>query len=394
MTRLSYYMHDGPRTFRFEISGNLAGTDVARIDQAWRTAQSTIAGKTLIIDVTYVSACDEKGRILLADWFRAGAYFVANSVLSQTLVESITGRPYTPAGPAEGPTFDAHFTAASFRTMVAALVVATTLLFPTKASAADLKPETLTGWNQYLQQASVRMVERSKGTFLWSDESPERLSRVRSGEVVVSPMLQAPQSVPAGLIHHWIGAAFMSGARIEDVIAVVRDYDRYPQVYKPSVIESKTLSRRPGEDHFALVMVNQAMFMKRALNSEYQSRFVEVDSRKWYSFAQTTHVQELAGPNARPVPDGEGSGYIWRMCTMSRYQERDGGVYMETEAVALSRPIPIALHWLVDPVVRRVSRSSLALTLEQTRDATGSIVKSAAALSASRRPLPRRKAVE
>jgi hypothetical protein len=103
---------------------------------------------------------------------------------------------------------------------------------------------------------------------------------------------------------------------------------------------------------------------------------------KWYSVAHTTRVQELS--ETKRFPDGEGSGYIWRLATISRYQERDGGVYVETEAMALSRPIPMTLHWVVDPIVRRVSRASLETSLEQTREATESVVKAEAGLTAAR----------
>ena len=150
----------------------------------------------------------------------------------------------------------------------------------------------------------------------------------------------------SGLIHHWIGAAFIPSARIDHVIAVIRDYDHYAEFYKPAVIDAKTLSRNAAEAHFSMVMVDKAMFMKRTLDSEYQSRFTQVDSRKWYSIAQTTRVQE----------------------------ERDGGVYVEIEAIALSCSIPAMLQWVVEPIVRRVSRSSLTTTLEQTR-AAGRIVR-------------------
>ncbi|MGA3185718.1 MAG: hypothetical protein ABSF22_01285 [Bryobacteraceae bacterium] len=376
MSEFIFYMHDGPATFRFELAGNLAGKDVAKLDQAWRTASSTLDGKTLVVDVTFLTAVDEPGRWLLERWSLAGAHFVANSASSRSLVESVTGQPYEPADAIAGPTFDPHFTAGSWRTVLAALVIGVTLLFPAKALAADLKPQTLDAWNHYLDQANARMLERSKGTFLWAGESPERLHRVHAGEVIVEPMINAPKGVPGGLIHHWIGAAFIPSARIDDVITVIRDYDRYTQFYKPSVIESKTLNKQTREDRFTVVMLDKAMFQKRALDSEYRSRFVEVDRSRWYSVAETTHVQELASD--RPVPEGEASGYIWRLCTMTRYEERDGGVYVETEALALSRTIPMTLHWMVDPIVRRVSRSSLTLSLEQTRDATGTIVKSAA----------------
>jgi hypothetical protein len=251
--------------------------------------------------------------------------------------------------------------------------------------AAELKQETVNAWEQYVHAASARMEERAATDhFLWIDESPLRFSRVHAGEVVVSPLSREPQAVPSGLIHHWIGATFIPGARIEDVVAIVRNYDRYTEYYRPSVIDAKTLSRKAEEDRFSVVVVDKAMFMKRALASDYQSRFVQVEGRRWYSVAQTTRVQELADQNR--IPEGEGSGYIWRVCTISRYQERDGGVYIETEAMALSRPIPVTLHWLVDPIVRRVSRASLTISLEQTRDAAGSAVKQASALRGAIRP--------
>jgi hypothetical protein len=47
----------------------------------------------------------------------------------------------------------------------------------------------------------------------------------------------------------------------------------------------------------------------------------------------------------------------------------DGGVYIELEAIALSRDIPFSLRWLIDPIFRRISRSSLVISLQQTEDA-------------------------
>jgi hypothetical protein len=263
------------------------------------------------------------------------------------------------------------------------------LLVAKTAHGADLKQQTLDSWEQYLRAANAHVQERAaSGHFLWADESAERLAQLRAGEILVAPIgAHVPQAVPNGLIHHWIGAAFIPGARIEDVVSLVRNYDHYSEYYKPSVLDAKTLSRKGDEDHFTMVVADKSMFMKRALDSEYQSHFVEVDSKKWYSVAETVHVHEVADfaqPGERIIPDGEGSGYIWRLCTISRYEERDGGVYIETEALALSRPIPMTLHWVVDPIVRRISRATLTSSLEQTRDATGAAVKTAA-LTASRR---------
>jgi hypothetical protein len=47
----------------------------------------------------------------------------------------------------------------------------------------------------------------------------------------------------------------------------------------------------------------------------------------------------------------------------------DGGVYVELEAVALSRAVPGGLRWVVDPIVRRTSRASIHVSLEKTGEA-------------------------
>ena len=42
---------------------------------------------------------------------------------------------------------------------------------------------------------------------------------------------------------------------------------------------------------------------------------------------------------------------------------------MEVEAIALSRDIPIALRWVANPIVRRVSRNSMLVSLQQMKEA-------------------------
>ncbi len=52
----------------------------------------------------------------------------------------------------------------------------------------------------------------------------------------------------------------------------------------------------------------------------------------------------------------EGSGLIWRLSSIKRLEERDGGVYAELEAIALRRDIPVAFRLIAMLIVRRVSR--------------------------------------
>jgi hypothetical protein len=62
---------------------------------------------------------------------------------------------------------------------------------------------------------------------------------------------------------------------------------------------------------------------------------------------------------------------------LSRFEERDGGFYVDDEVIALSRDLPAANRWLAEPIVRRVSRDSLVAALRQTGEATHSAGRSA-----------------
>jgi len=94
------------------------------------------------------------------------------------------------------------------------------------------------------------------------------------------------------------------------------------------------------------------------------------DEHRWYAYSNTTSIREIekfGTPEEHKLPEDEGTGLIWRLSSITRLEERDGGVYAELEAYALSRDIPAAFRLIVNPIVRRVSRDSLAVSLHQTQ---------------------------
>jgi len=265
---------------------------------------------------------------------------------------------------------------------IEAAAVLTLLVSSAAVHAAQLKQETLQAWNQYIAKAESQMAARlqPQATFLSSAESAETMARVRGGEIVVAPATHNPRRIADGLIHDWAGAAFIPGSNIADVFAVVRDYGRYKQYYAPLVIDSRPLGRAGAEYTFAMLMMNQSLFSKSALDGEYSESYFRVSDSRWYSVAYSTRVQQIdnfGGENEHRLPADQGSGYIWRLYTISRFEQRDGGVYVEMEVIALSRDIPISVRWLVDPIVRRVSRGSLLTSLEKTRMAVSTEIATA-----------------
>ena len=249
------------------------------------------------------------------------------------------------------------------------------IFWAANASGTSLKPETLNAWDSYVRCVSLRMEDRLNGgsPFLWIDEAPERAARVRQTEIAVAPAdPHVPLKVPFGLIHDWIGAAFIPRASIHDVLSIVRNYAQYSEFYRPSVIQAKPTAKSEEVDRFSMVLMNKTLFSKIALQGDYQSSYVRMDGRRMYSVSRTTRIQEIAeyGTSGQHLlPKDEGTGLIWRVYSITRLIERDGGVYIEVEAIVLSRDIPLGLRWIAEPIVRRISRSSLTTALRQTRDA-------------------------
>jgi hypothetical protein len=136
--RLEFYMHDGSTAFRFEVSGHLSQDGARSLEQAWRTAASTIGGRDLILDLTSVTGADEDGRALIIRWHREGARLIANSQDSRNFAESVLGAPLA-----------AHESKASeharvrfcnpFLAGIAIVLLLAAVLFPAKASAANLQ---------------------------------------------------------------------------------------------------------------------------------------------------------------------------------------------------------------------------------------------------------------
>ncbi len=274
------------------------------------------------------------------------------------------------------------------QTMVRFGLALSMLLTALRMNAAELKPETLTAWEQYVQGAEARMKTRlgPGQVFLWADEEPNRAARLRQGEIQVAPMAgHGSKTVPNGLIHDWIGAAFIPNASLQKLLDVVHDYGRFKEFYKPVVVDARLIERSGEEDRFAMLLLHKVLFVTAAMDAQYESRDFRLDDRRYYSISTSTRVQEIQNygkPSQREMPPDQGSGYMWRLYCIARYEERDGGVYAELEAIGLTRDIPLSMRWVVKPVVTKLSRNSLLVSLSQTRDAvqsTSEISRAAAA---------------
>ena len=238
------------------------------------------------------------------------------------------------------------------------------------ASAAELKPKTLAAFDQYVRETNERMA--AARIFLWADESADRARRVRGGDVVVAPFHAKPEiKVPDGLIHDWVGSVFIPGTTLAKTLGMVQDYDHHKDIFKPDVIDSKLLSRDGNTFRINLRLLKKKVITV-VLNSEHEVKYSQVDATRWRSVSRTTKIAEVENSgkkDEREKPPDTGEGFLWRLVSYWRFEERDGGVWMECEALSLTRDVPTGLGWLIEPIIRNLPKESLESTLRLTRAA-------------------------
>ncbi len=241
-------------------------------------------------------------------------------------------------------------------------------------NTVQLKPRTLQAFETYIRDAEAAMEPALRGQrpFLWTDTHSDIAKQVSKGEIAAQLWSgQGPVEVPNGLIHDWIGAVFVPQTTVEATLALVQDYDNHKNIYKPEVMDSKLLSH-DGNNFQIFLRLLKKKIITVVLDTDHDVHYQQVDGTRWFCRSHTTRIAEVDDPGTpkeKVLPPDTGYGFLWRLYSCWRFQERDGGVYVECRAISLSRDIPTGLGWIIEPIVRKLPRESLINTLRATRDA-------------------------
>ena len=107
------------------------------------------------------------------------------------------------------------------------------------------------------------------------------------------------------------------------------------------------------------------------LDTTHDVNYLPVDGPiSWYSRStslRTAEVENSGKPSEHELPPGQDHGFLWNLNSYWRFVERDGGVYVECEAVSLTRNVPTGLGWLINPIIRSLPRQSLENTLRSAQ---------------------------
>ncbi|HEX6802186.1 MAG TPA: hypothetical protein VF133_00775 [Terriglobales bacterium] len=269
----------------------------------------------------------------------------------------------------------------TFRRSTVAIFFVVIAILPL-SHATQLQPKTKAAFDKYIALTEARMkAESGPGKpFLSIDAMPEAqrsavLARLKNGEVVITRQQTLENGkaidVPDGMIHHWLGIVFIPGTTLKKTLALQQDYDHHSEYYSPRVTRSKLVSRN-GNDFKIYYRVKDKKVVTVVMDTDYDVHYESLSPTRERSTVYSTRIQEIADPgekteHAKPVDDG--NGFMWRLNSYWREEERDGGVYIQCEAISLSRDIPTGLGWLIKGFVESVPRESLQFTLGKTREA-------------------------
>lgn len=249
------------------------------------------------------------------------------------------------------------------------------------AAAEQLKPATVAAFDRYVSISEQQMSnEMSSGSFMKFNglQGPERtaaFSRLKAGQVITGRVetLDHDQKIPVsdGLIHHWVGTVFIPGVTLAQTLTFLQDYNNQHKFYAPEVQRSRLIERH-GNDFKVFLRLRKTKIVTVILDTDYDVRYTVLDADRARSTSYSTRIAEVknsgqADESEKPV--GEDSGFLWRLNSYWQFWQHDGGVYVQLEAISLTRDIPSGFGWLINPFITSIPRESLEFTLTRTRQA-------------------------
>jgi hypothetical protein len=247
--------------------------------------------------------------------------------------------------------------------------------------ASELKSATEAAFNRYIRATESQMDSGpGMGQFLVVDRLPDAERRstydqLQQGQVYVQELWTheegQPISIPSGLVHHWAGVVFIPKARASDAIAVLRDYENQTNIYRPDVRQAKLIEQH-GDESDLFEQFYSKSIVTVVLNAYFHVVKTDLGGTRWQSVSRSTRIVEVedaATPGEHERTDGKDHGYMWRLNSYWRVEEKDGGVYVQNESISLSRTIPVFFGWIIEPLTKSIPRELLVRMLTNTRNA-------------------------
>jgi hypothetical protein len=266
------------------------------------------------------------------------------------------------------------------RALVILAIAHASIAPPSRAEGPS--PATIESFGRYVTAAETQFHEEltANKNFLYIDvlPRPERAqsyTTLQRGQPLIrrSPQCQPRcPAIPGGLLHDWTAIVFVPGVTLAQTLAALQDYDRDAVYYQPQVTAAKVLSR--SANHFRVFLrLKQTHVITVVLDTEYEIQYTTtLDNSHAASQSHSTRISEVENadsPRERILALGDGHGFLWRLYSYWRFYQADGGIYIQCNAISLTRDVPTGLGWLIGPFIQKIPQESLHFTLAASRQA-------------------------
>ena len=244
----------------------------------------------------------------------------------------------------------------------------------------ELKPHTLEAFLLYSRLTEAQFLQQVASDQFLRIDTPgeidnraEALQTIDNGGVFITKLKTLDDGeevdVKNGIVHHWYGAVLIRDVALDDVLSLVRDYDIHHDVF-PDVDESQTLPSSDGDVYDVRYRFRKKKVLTVVLETEHHVRYTRLSNDRAYSMSRTTKVQEVDDPDGKNEPKlpDTGRGFLWRINSYWRFEQRAEDTFIECESISLTRDIPLLLRPMISPFVNGVPRETLEKTLESARD--------------------------
>jgi putative flippase GtrA len=245
---------------------------------------------------------------------------------------------------------------------------------------AILKARTAADFAKYVAAVEARRARdiTAHEPFLDVERQPpaelaKTIARLKHGEVIVTRGVARDDSsnevsIHGGLINHWRGTVFVPKVKLEALLKVLQEpqSDKHKQ---EDVLSSRVVSR-DGDSQKVYLRLRRTKFVTVVYDTEYDVVYKRVGTDRAWSNSISTKVVEIENAGTareRALPEGNDSGFLWRLNSYWRYKQLDDGVLVEIESLTLSRSLPAIVGPLIRPIVNSTARESMTRTLASVR---------------------------
>jgi len=264
--------------------------------------------------------------------------------------------------------------------VIAFIVLASTRLSP----AAELQKETVQAWNRYVQWAEQKVARElsNPNVFLIQNTLPpkeksEIWQRLNRGEIVTKRVPSVvPQGisfeVPSGEIHHWWGTILLRNVTLERLLPFLQDYDHHAGKFS-DVERSRLISKNGDRYRFFFRLRRSKAFVTAYYNTEQECLYAYYGSTRASSQSEAVKIAEIEDPGTaseRERQPGNDRGFLWRLVSWWRFEQKGADVIIELESASLSRNIPTAIKFMpgISGYIRSTPREPMESVLTSIRN--------------------------